>query len=29
VLRAMGLEALGKSPTALSELRAKGVEVSG
>jgi catechol 2,3-dioxygenase-like lactoylglutathione lyase family enzyme len=29
VLRAMGLEGLGKSPTALSELRAKGVEVSG
>ena len=29
ILRAMGLEGLGKGPAALSELRAKGVEGSG
>ena len=29
VLRAMGLDGLSKRPAALSELRAKGVEVSG
>lgn len=29
ILRAMGLEGLGKRPAALSELRAKGVEVAG
>ena len=29
VLRAMGLDGLGKTPAALSELREKGVEVGG